>query len=149
MNYAFMFCCDSVSPEATALAVTLAVEYGGVVASVIADFVSGVAKARRAGVARTSRGYRRTFDKLARYLTALAGLSVVDAVILAAVACVRGTGGPSVPLLPVMTSLGALGIVLIEAKSICERVEEKGDFHRAVELIERLLVFLTSKTLRR
>lgn len=145
MIYTFLSENGHVAPSLTVLTVTLAVEYGGVVASVAADFVSGVAKARRAGVARTSRGYRRTFDKLARYLTALLGLSLADAVILAAVACVRGTGGPALPLLPLLTSVGALGMVLVEAKSICETAEEKGDFHRAAELVERLIGFLMSK----
>ena len=135
----------SAPPSATLLIVTLAVEYGGVVAAVAADFVSGVIKSRRAGVPRTSRGYRRTFDKLLRYLTALASHSLVDAVILAAVACLRGTGGLSIPLLPVLTSVGALAMALIEAKSICERVEDKGDFHRGADMVERLIKTLTSK----
>ena len=131
----------SAPPSATLLIVTLAVEYGGVVAAVAADFVSGVIKSRRAGVPRTSRGYRRTFDKLLRYLTALASLSLI----LAAVACLRGTGGLSIPLLPVLTSVGALAMALIEAKSICERVEDKGDFHRGADMVERLIKTLTSK----
>lgn len=125
--------------------IALAVEYGVVVAAVTADFVSGVAKARRAGIARTSSGYRRTFDKLGRYLTALGGLSMVDAVLIAAVICLRCTGGLTLPLLPVMTTLGSLGMALIEAKSICERVEEKGDLSRGAQLLERLIEFLTKK----
>lgn len=127
------------------LLVALAVEYAGVVLAVAADFLSGVAKARRAGVARTSAGYRRTFDKLARYLTALAGLTLVDAVILAAAVCVRATWSAAFPLLPVMTTLGAVGMALVEAKSICERLEEKGDFHEAASLLKWLAKFLTSK----
>lgn len=127
------------------LLVAMAVEYAGVVLAVLADFFSGVAKARRAGIRRTSGGYRRTFDKLARYLTALAGLTLVDAVILAAVVCLRATGGSSLPLLPVMTTLGAVGMALVEAKSICERVEDKGDLHRAASLLEELARLLTSK----
>lgn len=133
--------------EAALLVVTLAAEYGGVVLAVAADFVCGVVKARRAGVRRTSSGYRRTFDKLGRYLTALGGLTVVDAMLLAAAACLRGTGGPAVPLVPVLTSLGAVGMALVEAKSVCERVERKGDLHGVAEAVERLVEFLSRRRL--
>lgn len=126
-------------------AMALAVDYAGVVMAVGADFVSGVCKARRAEVKRTSRGYRRTFDKLGRYFAALVGLTIADAVMLAALWCLRGTAGMSVPLLPVMSSLGALGMVLCEAKSICERVEQKGDVRRGAELVDELVKFFNSR----
>lgn len=132
-------------PEGRLLVVALGVEYGGVVMAVGADFVCGVAKARRAGVRRTSRGYRRTFDKLGRYLAALAGLTLVDAVILAAVACLRGSGGPMVPVVPVLTSLGAAGIALVEAKSICESAEAKDDLSRGAEMLERMIDMIARK----
>lgn len=127
------------------LVMALGVEYGGVVMAVGADFVCGVAKARRAGVRRTSRGYRRTFDKLGRYLTALAGLTLVDAVVLAAVACLRGSGGPMVPVVPVMTTLGAVGMALVEAKSICESAEAKEDLSRGAEMAGRLIDMIMNK----
>lgn len=117
----------------------LAVDYCGVVAAVAADFISGVAKARHAGLRRTSAGYRRSFDKLGRYLLALAGLTVVDAVVMAAVACWRRTGGMIVPMVPWLSSVGAVCVALTEAKSVCERLEHKGDFHRAFELLEQLV----------
>ena len=50
-----------------------------VIIAIIADLWSGVRKAKINGVARSSYGYRRTVDKIARYYNVLMALTVVDA----------------------------------------------------------------------
>lgn len=120
--------------------IVLAVDFCGVIAAILADLIAGIAKARRDRRKLTSSGFRRTVDKLSRYCLAMFGLAVVDAVIIAAVVCLniqRPEG--SFPVLPIFTSLGALGLTLIEVKSIFERTDEKGDMGRATRTIGHLL----------
>ncbi|MCF0218885.1 MAG: phage holin family protein [Muribaculaceae bacterium] len=116
----------------------MAVDYISVTAAVVADLRSGLKKARRKGEAITSRGYRQTLEKLGCYLSVLAGLTTVDAMLIAAAVCLRLTGGYSLPLLPVLTSLGAIGIVLVEVKSIAENSGRKRSFAGAMRMVRRL-----------
>lgn len=116
----------------------LALDYVGVTAAVVADLRSGLSKARRKGEVLTSRGFRRTLDKLGGYLSVLAGLTTVDAMLMAAAVCLRLTGGMALPLLPVLTSLGSVGIVLVEVKSIAENSGRKRSLAGAMRMLRRL-----------
>ncbi|MDE5735091.1 MAG: phage holin family protein [Duncaniella sp.] len=121
----------------------LAVSYTGVLAAVAADLLTGILRARRTGTPLTSRGYRRTVDKIRSYLGAMLGLTLVDAVIIAALAAHRACGGSAgaVPF-PYLTSAGAVGLCLIEVKSMMENSERRLDFKRAAELAKRLFSLL-------
>ena len=121
--------------------VLMFLEYLLVLIAVLADLVSGVRKAKKMGVARRSKAFRRTIDKLARYYNALFALSIVDAMQLIAIAYLRAVESlDSLPLFPLFTLLGAIGIALIELKSIFEKAEVKEQQYRdTAEAIIKLL----------
>ena len=121
--------------------VLMFLEYLLVLIAVLADLVSGVRKAKKMGVARRSKAFRRTVDKLARYYNALFALSIVDAMQLFAIAYLRAVESlDSLPLFPLFTLLGAIGIALIELKSIFEKAEVKEQQYRdTAEAIIKLL----------
>lgn len=110
--------------------VLLFAEYILVFLAVMADLISGCRKAKQRGELRSSYGFRRTVDKLARYYIPLFALTVVDAMQMLVVGYLNGYHGFSIPLLPVMTLLGAIGIGIIEVKSILEKAEDKAKFER-------------------
>lgn len=110
--------------------VLLFVEYILVLFAVVADLISGCRKAKQRGELRSSFGFRRTVDKLARYYIPLFALTVVDAMQMVVVGYLNAYHGYSIPLLPVLTLLGAIGIGIIEVKSILEKAEDKVKFER-------------------
>lgn len=123
-------------------------EYILVFCAVVADLVSGLRKARRRGEARRSKALRRTVEKLATYYNALAALTVIDAMLMAAVVYLRvACGYDNVPLLPAMTLLGSIGIAIIEVKSIYEKAEEKEqrNFDDAAHMLAQCLKMLKDK----
>ena len=117
--------------------VLLCVEYSGVLLSVLADLVSGVRRARREGQSCTSRGLRRSVAKLSSYFLSLFCLTVVDGMIVAAIITLPSLGKSFLPPFPYLTTVGAVSLVLIEAKSIAENSP-----HRA-RLAEALHVFMS------
>ena len=121
--------------------VLMFLEYLLVLIAVLADLVSGVRKAKKMGVARRSKAFRRTVDKLARYYNALFALSIVDAMQLLAIAYLRAVESlDALPLFPLFTLLGAIVIALIELKSIFEKAEVKEQQYRdTAEAIIKLL----------
>ena len=100
------------------MAVLAAIEYVAVFAAVMADLASGLRRSRHEGRATTSRGFRNTVDKTARYYTAL--IAIIDTIIIAALTYLNVAHGIDIPSLPLFTTIGALGLAGIEAKSICE-----------------------------
>ena len=117
-------------------------EYLLVLCAVLADLISGMRKARRCGRARSSIALRWTVEKLASYYNALAELTIIDAMQIAAIVYLRITCAcPDLPMLPVMTLLGSIGIAAIEVKSIYEKADEKEqrNFDNAAHIIARYL----------
>lgn len=113
-----------------------------VLLSVIADLISGVRKAKKAGKMRTSKAFRRTVDKIARYFNALFALTVIDLMQMSAIYYLREAEGYcSLPLFPLITLVGAIGMALIELKSIYEKSEEKErkDYSDAIHSLASLL----------
>ena len=92
---------------------------------IMADLWSGIRKAKARGEVRSSFGYKKTIDKIARYYNALIALSVIDAMQMGGVWYLDCYYGWSVPIFPVVTLFGALGISLVELKSIYEKANEK------------------------
>ncbi|MDE6418699.1 MAG: phage holin family protein [Duncaniella sp.] len=121
----------------------LAVEYTGVLAAVLADLLTGLMRARRTGIPLTSRGYRRSVDKTRSYLGALLGLTLVDAMVIAALRTHIDCGGsaPLVPF-PYLSTFGAIGLCLIEVKSTLENSRHRPELSRAAELVRRLIAML-------
>jgi hypothetical protein len=99
-----------------ALLTVLAVLYACVFVSALIDLYFGVRRAKRLKIARTSYGYRRTITKLTSYFGLLLMFSIAD------------VAASVVLKMPYFTVLGAIGIVIVEAKSVYENLkqEEKG-----------------------
>lgn len=125
--------------SAAPLLLLVCVEYLGVFIAVIADLVSGVCKSHSAGVRCTSWGLRRTVDKIVRYYLALFSLTLIDGMYVMAAIVLGETGFLSLPAFPFLSTLGSIGLALIEVKSILERSDEKGDLSLAATLLKDLL----------
>jgi hypothetical protein len=93
--------------------------------AIMADLWSGVRKAKKNGVARTSYGFKRTVDKIARYYNVMLALTVVDAMQMVSLWYLEQFYGWKFPMFPFITLAGAIGICLIEIKSIYEKAEDK------------------------
>ena len=126
------------------LLAVLAVLYSCVFVSVLIDLFFGVKRAKQLKVVRTSFGYRRTITKLTSYFGLMIMLTIGD--IVASV----------VFEMPYFTVISAIGIVLIEAKSVFENLRQENknvdDIQKVLlkifenkEEIQALISFLNSK----
>ena len=107
-----------------ALLTVLAVLYSCVFVSVLIDLFFGIRRAKRLKIVRTSFGYRRTITKLTSYFGLLLMLSIAD---IAASVIFK---------MPYFTVIGAIGIVIVEAKSVFENIKEQ---EKGVEELQLLL----------
>ena len=123
----------------------LSVEYAGVFIAVIADLLRGLSKSKAAGHRCTSWGLRRTVDKMSRYYVMLFSLTLIDAMYVTAAMVMRATGMDFLPAFPFLTTFGALGLALIEVKSILEKADQKGDLAQAASLLKDLLARMPRK----
>lgn len=89
------------------------------------DLWAGIRKAKKRGEIRSSYGYRKTIDKIAKYFNALMVLSVMDCMQMVGVWHLHTYNGYSFPIFPFVTLIGAFGFGLIEFKSIFEKAETK------------------------
>lgn len=105
----------------------LAVTYGGVVISMVVDFVTGVCKARRAGIATRSRGYKKTCDKAVKYLLPMVCLTCIDMI---------SSVFFSAPFLTM--AMGAFNI-FCEWKSVMETTYEKKQISEAAETVRAII----------
>lgn len=110
-----------------------------VLLAVACDLISGVRKAKRAGVVRSSYGFRRTVDKLARYYNLLIAISFVDCLQMAAIWYMEVYYGYKIVMFPFITLLGAIGVCLIEVKSIYEKAEDKVKIDEAISLTGKVI----------
>lgn len=127
------------------LLLLICVEYAGVFVAVMADLFSGVRKSLSAGCKCTSWGLRRTVDKIARYYLALFSLTLIDGMYVTASLVMRDSGITILPSFPFLTTFGAIGLAMIEVKSILERTDEKGDLSLAASLLKDLLARIPRK----
>lgn len=125
----------------------IAIEYIGVLLAIAADLWSGLRKAQRNNIPRTSQALRRTVDKIARYFNALMALTVIDSMTISAAFFLNKTLLWNIPPIPVFTFLGAISLALIEVKSICEKSEEKGDLSQAADILQKLIKNPSTKEL--
>lgn len=108
--------------------------------AIIADLWSGVRKAKENGVARSSYGYRRTIDKVSRYYNVLLALTVVDAMQMCSIWYLdKYYHYDRLPMFPFITLLGAIGICLIEIKSIYEKAEDKVRIENVANLAGKIV----------
>ena len=114
-----------------------------VLLAIISDLISGVRKAKSAGEVRTSEGYRRTVEKVAKYYNVLFAVSVLDAFLLMTIYIVQSKGWlSSIPLFPIITVIIGIYLAFVEAKSVGEKLEEKerrkvkNDFAQLAEFLK-------------
>jgi len=110
-----------------ALLIVLVVLYACVFASVLIDLFFGIKRAKRLNIVRTSFGYRRTITKLTSYFGLMLMLSIAD---IAASVLFK---------MPYFTVIGAIGIVIVEAKSVFENLKQD---EKSVEEIQKALLKL-------
>ena len=111
--------------ELFAVAWILFGEYLLVLLAAMADLWSGVRKAKQRGEIRSSYGFKRTIDKLAKYYNMLIALTVIDCMQMGGVWYLDSYYDYHLPIFPVITLLGAIGIGAIEVKSIYEKADDK------------------------
>lgn len=114
-----------------------------VLIAILADLWSGVRKAKKNGVARTSYGFKRTVDKIARYYNVMLALTVVDAMQMASFWYLETYNGWHFPVFPFVTLAGAVGICLIEIKSIYEKAEDKVRIENVGDLAGKIIASKT------
>lgn len=117
----------------------LIIDYACVTAASIIDLRSGISKCRRLGIRPSSGGYRRTVDKLGRYYITLMALTVIDIMIVISAMMLQATVGWTVPAFPAFTTLGAIALTLIEAKSVMENTQRKADYTSTARAVNDLL----------
>lgn len=111
-----------------------------VIAATGIDFLSGIARARREGIKRTSRGFRRTVTKLGNYLLLMLGMLTVDGIIVLTSLLSRAGGGTGMVMIPLFTTVTSLSLTLIEAKSVSENAGSGnifGDIMRIMRILSR------------
>lgn len=128
----------NIAGEMLPAAVVVIVDLVAVIVAVGVDFVSGIVKARRQGVATSSRGFRRSVTKLVNYLLLLFGMLTIDGIIVLTMLLSRMAGGWNVVMIPWLTSAAAVSLTLIEAKSISENVGTGNPLADLGNLIARL-----------
>ena len=106
---------------------------------IAADLWAGIRKAKQRGEVRTSYGFKRTVDKLAKYYNALIALTLVDAMQVALIWYLDTFYNYRIPIFPVVTLIGAIGICLIEIKSIYEKAEDKVQLDQIGNLAGKLI----------
>lgn len=114
-------------PGLRGYAAWLAVTYGGVAVSMAADFVTGVRKARRNGIATRSRGYKKTCDKAVKYFLPMLCLTCVDMI---------SAGFFPAPFLTM--GMGAFNI-FCEWVSVLETAYEKRQIRDAAETVRTVI----------
>lgn len=105
----------------------LAVTYAGVVIAMAADLLTGVSKARRIGIARNSRGYKRTCDKAMKYFLPMICLTSVDII------------ASAIFPFPLMTMIFGAYCIFCELKSVMESTHQKAEISRHLEGISDLI----------
>jgi uncharacterized protein YoaH (UPF0181 family) len=108
----------------SALLTTLLLLYTCVFASVLIDLYFGIQRAKRLQILRTSFGYRRTISKLTSYLGLMLMLSIAD---IAASILLKT---------PYFTVIGAIGMVITEAKSVFENLKQQ---EKGIEKIQKTM----------
>ena len=110
-----------------ALLTVLIVLYACVFVSVFIDLFFGVKRAKRLKIVRTSFGYRRTITKLTSYFGLMLMLSVAD------------VAASVIFKMPYFTVIGAIGIIIVEAKSVFENIHKE---EKNISEVQKLLLKL-------
>lgn len=91
----------------------LLIPYGAVTAAMAIDFITGIRRAKRSGIATRSRGYKMTCDKAVKYFLPMLVLTCVDII------------GSLIMPLPAFTMLMGTFNIFCEWKSVMETTRDK------------------------
>lgn len=105
---------------------------------IFVDFWSGIRKAKKNNIVRSSYGFRRTVEKIKEYYNAMIALTIIDAMQVTAIWYLETYYKYEIPMFPFVTLVGAIGLSIIELKSIYEKAEDKQRFHEAGALITNI-----------
>ena len=97
--------------------IILTIVYLLVLFVIFLDLWAGIRKARKRGELRSSLGYRKTVEKIAKYFNLI--------FVMLTVWQINEQTGSRLPLIPILTVLGAMFIGFIELKSVYEKSEDK------------------------
>lgn len=114
------------------VAMILLFDFFAVIVSTVCDLISALRKSARRGIRPSSRGFRRTIDKLLRYFLTLIALISVDSLLILLMISLRSTMGWNLPALPVFTTIGAIAMSSIEIKSVVENSHSKRELQSAL-----------------
>jgi hypothetical protein len=101
--------------------------YLGVLLAMFVDLITGVRKAKAAGTARTSEGYKRTCDKAIKYFFPMLCLSMIDLM-----------ASTLMPIPGFTMAMGAFNI-FCEFKSVLEKTHEKEEIRKAEKTMSIVL----------
>jgi hypothetical protein len=109
------------------LAVWLLITYGAVMVAIGIDLVTGVWKAKRAGIKCSSRGYKRTIEKAGKYFMPMLCLTCIDVI------------GSVAMRAPVFTMVMGAFDIFCEWKSVMESTHDKEEIREATETVKVLI----------
>ena len=95
------------------------------IAAIIIDLRAGIKKAKQRGEYRSSTGYRRTIEKATKYFNFLIFGLLFDTLQITVCYLLHNQVGSNLPNIPFITILFAVGILIIEVKSVYEKAENK------------------------
>lgn len=101
--------------------------YVAVLIAMVVDLITGIRKAKLAGVATTSKGLKKTCDKAIKYFFPMLCLTCIDLI-----------ASNFLPL-PVMTALMGVFNILCEFKSVMEKTHEKDEIRKAEKTMSIVL----------
>ena len=107
---------------------------------IFSDLWAGVRKAKKAGVYRTSDGYKKTIDKMARYYNMMLPLALMDTAVNGIVFYLHYFYHYDLVMFPWFSFVGAGYVAFVEITSIMEPVDVKEkknqqDYIRALKAI--------------
>lgn len=106
------------------------------------DLWAGIRKAKQRGEFRSSYGFRKTVDKIGKYLNMMLVITVIDSFQMLAISQLNSQAdGGDIPVIPILTFAGAMFVGFIELKSIYEKNEdkEKAKMQEAANLAAQIL----------
>jgi len=95
------------------------------IVAILVDLRAGIKKAKQRGEYRSSTGYRRTIEKATKYFNFLIFGLLFDTLQITVCYLLHNQVGSNLPNIPFITILFAVGILIIEVKSVYEKAENK------------------------
>ena len=95
------------------------------IVAIIIDLRAGIKKAKQRGEYRSSTGLRRTIEKATKYFNFLIFGLLFDTLQITVCYLLHNQVGCNLPNIPFITIIFAVGILIIEVKSVYEKAENK------------------------